>query len=124
MTKEDYDKECREVLTYFETIEKKYRMKVMYEKEFDEDELYDELIKDVSTQYRYILGTIFAYYALKHCDKKDITHLSNHINDDKFADMSPIDCLEMVGIDLENIGIEEFMDIIKEQIEQNLCKKK
>lgn len=124
VSKEEFETECQKFLKLCNQVKNDYKMDIMYERPYNEVELQDRLASNFSGSYRYIFGTILAYYALKHCNKEKIVYLSDHINDEDFTHMSLHDCLKTIGIDLDNIGVKEFMDIIKEELDNNLVKKK
>lgn len=62
----------------------------------------------IGLDYRYVLGTILAIYALKYCDFQDIVYLNNHLNEYNDKTISQI-CLS-IGIDLND---EHFLDDLK-----------
>lgn len=115
---EQFNKECLIALDNFERFEKKYNKKIKYEKEFNLDVLNSELCVYFSMNYRYIIGTILAFYANKYCKLEDIVYLNDHINDEKYAHMNLYEVLLSIGIDLNSehfkentfIGMEEFIN--------------
>lgn len=62
----------------------------------------------ITKDYRYILGTILAIYALKYANFKDIVYLNNHINE--YNDKSILEICLSIGIDLKD---ENFLDDLK-----------
>ena len=62
----------------------------------------------LTIDYRYILGTILAIYALKYSNFKDIVYLNNHINE--YNDKSILEICLSIGIDLKD---ENFLDNLK-----------
>ena len=62
----------------------------------------------VTKDYRYILGTILAIYALKFSNFKDMVYLNNHIAE--YDDKSIFDILLSIGINLKD---ENFLDDLK-----------
>lgn len=123
---EQFNKECLSVLNKFEKIEKEYNEEIKYEKQFNINELGPKLCLTISNDYRYILGTIFAFYAIKYCKMKDIVYLNDHINDEKYAHMSVYEILLSIGIDLNSahfnentfVGIEEFINMYNNNLKK------
>ena len=96
----------------------------MYEEEFSEDKMYKKLVKLVNKNYKYLIGTIYAFYALENCDIDKMVYLNDHINDDLYAYMPFSDILKVAGIDIENIEVTQFMDIMENKIGENRNKVK
>lgn len=115
---EQFNKECLNVLNNLERIEKEYNEKIKYEKQFNINELTSKLCFNLEADYRYILGTILAFYAIKYCKIEDIVYLNDHINDEKYAYMDIYEILLSIGIDLNSqhfnentfVGMEEFIN--------------
>ena len=121
--KDDFEDECKVFLQKIQKIENSYKMSILYEKDFNENELYDKIIRSLSKGYRYILGTAVAYYALEHCNKEDIVYLSWHINDEEFRNISFFECLNKIGISSDIITINDCTDAVKKVLENNSHKK-
>lgn len=121
--KDDFGDECKVFLQKIQKIENSYKMSILYEKDFNENELYDKIIRSLSKGYRYILGTAVAYYALEHCNKEDIVYLSWHINDEEFRNISFFECLNKIGISSDIITINDCTDAVKKVLENNSHKK-
>lgn len=115
VSKEQFEKECIHLLTKLEKEEEKYRYETMYEAKFDESKLFYRLTGLVNSHYRYILGTILAYHALKYCKMEKIVYLNNHINDEEYINMSLSQVLQTIDIDLNDLNL----DVIEEQIIKN-----
>lgn len=123
ISKEGYDRGCRYILEKFKKAEKEYRMSILYEEEFREENFYEKVAPVIGKTYRYILGTPLAFYALKYCDMDKMVYFNDHINDEAVAYTPPINLLNSIGIDLVNIGPEGFLDIMEDKIIENLDKK-
>lgn len=124
--KEDFDNICLEMLKRFKNIEKKYINEIRYEKEFNELELEEKLISPFSQMYRYILGTLLAYYAIENCDINKITYLNDHINDEKYKGMATLaDVLKTIDINLNDPNInEKLLKSLENGLNKgDLCKK-
>ncbi len=67
----------------------------------------------ITKDYRYILGTILAIYALKYVNFKDMVYLNNHINE--YNDKSILDICLSIGINLRD---ENFLDNLKLAIDE------
>ena len=118
-----FENECEMFLQKIQKIENEYKMSILYEKKFSEKELYIKICKRLSGEYRYILGTVLAYYALEHCNKEDIVYLSWHINDEEFRNISFFECLNKIGISSDIITINDCTDAVKKVLENNSHKK-
>lgn len=116
--KESFDDECRILLKNCEKEEQKYRRKILYEKEFKENEFAKELVYNLgfTTSYRYLLGTILAYYAIDHVDVKNIVSLNNFVNSDESANMSIYNLLYKFGIDLNGDFVNKAFNTISEML--------
>lgn len=97
-----FSEECLNCLNNFERMEKNYIEDIRTEKQFDNKELASKLSLSISTDYRYILGTILAFYANKNCDMNKITYLNDHINDEDYAYSSIYNILLSIDIDLND----------------------
>lgn len=65
--------------------------------------------------YRYVVGTILAYYALEHSKLEDMVELNDKINTE-YAELSVQEVLNKVGIPLNQNMVLESLDIIKKSI--------
>lgn len=119
VSKDDFEEECQKLLSQFEQVEKEYKIKIMYEKNFDEGEMFEEMVKILNINYRYVLGTILSYYALEHSSLEKMVYLCNHINDEKYAKMSLSSLLKIIDINLDDINL----DIVEKKIIENSTKK-
>jgi hypothetical protein len=117
ISKESFDKECLDTLKHFEKIEKNYMED--NRKEFNHEELTSKLCSYITKDYRYILGTLLAYYARKYCDMKDIVYLNDHINDEEYKSKNMYEILLTIGIDLDD---ENFKDKVLISIEEYINK--
>ena len=75
---------------------------IYLERVFDEDEFAKYLINELSLDchYRYLLGTLLAYYAIENIDVKIMVKLNSFITTDECAQMSTYELLYKFGIDL------------------------
>lgn len=97
---QDFDQKCLSLLQHFEKVEKKYKIDIMYEKNYDDYEFSMYLSCGFCNHYRYLLGGVLAFYAFDHCDMKDIVYLNDHINSEALAHVNIFDFLYRVGIPL------------------------
>lgn len=109
-----------DIITFFglkDTIFKKECKKLL--NNFKKD--YDETSEILSTQYRYLIGTLLATYASVHIDRDKIKYLLYHINDHEYATSSIEEILEEIGIEINVDALNESLNILKERIrsEQN-----
>lgn len=109
-SKESFENECKTLLDKCEKAEQRYRRKILYEKEFNDKEFINYLVYDLglTSHYRYLLGTVLAYYATSNVDIKNIISLNNFINSEESANMSVFDLLLKFGIDLDNFADKDF----------------
>ena len=66
--------------------------------------------------YKYIIGTLLAYYALEYCNFEDIVSLNEKINTDEYADMNIVDLLSLIKIDLNSDFLFKSIECIKNNI--------
>lgn len=108
-TKEGFEDEAHHLLEYFEKIESKC---INNNEKIDK---YSDMFRD---DYRYIFGTILAFYAYEYCELDDILYLNDHINDDKYENCDLIEILKTIGITYDNeflgtafSSIEDYMKL-------------
>lgn len=70
----------------------------------------------VRYDYKYIIGTVLAYYALENCKLEDIIKLNDSINLKENAELSVVDILNDIGISTNSNMINESLKIIKNSI--------
>ena len=120
ISKELFDKMCKHALNVFETINKKYEIEILYEKNSELDDLGSYLAQSLKN-YRYLLGTLLTYYAFEYLDIKDIVKLNNHINDWEYSMMPLKDVLKTIGVNIEN---KDFIKKLLSSLEIELKSKK
>jgi len=103
ISKDDFLEECMNLLNCF--IEK--------DKTNNNSENIYEIVIPFFNHYRYLIGTLIAFYAKDYCKLEDIVNLNNHINDD-IGNMDTIQVLRKIGI---NVSSEEFLNKALESIE-------
>lgn len=120
-SKESFEKECLNILKYFEKIEKEYHFKILYEKEFSEDELGNFFVNKsgINKSYRYLLGTLLAYYAMNYLDMKILIQLNDSINSYAASQASAIKLLYQNRIDLNDDFMNKTLNYIKTVLENN-----
>ena len=114
MPKEHFDKECKAFLNYISKKENEYKAQIRYEKEFTTEEFIWESFRFFFNDYKYLLGTLTAFYARSYCKMEDIIALNNHINDSDIGNMNVVDVLEKVGI---NLNDDEFLNKIFDSVD-------
>lgn len=102
ITTEQFDDDCQYLLQLFEKIEHKYRMEIKYEKSFNIYELAYRLSEVFKENYRYIFGTMMAFYATYYCDINDLVNLNDNINSTTFRKMNILEIIGKLGIDLND----------------------
>lgn len=102
ISKEDFEKDCESFLKYIDKRKTKYKQELPLEKKFNEDDFIFELSLSFCDNYRYLLGTLLAYYARKNSKMEDIVYLNNHINDDNINNLPLSKVLKTIGIDIND----------------------
>ena len=99
ISEEEFNNVCKKGLDIFQKIENKYKIEAMYEFPFNEKILSERMCYEscISLDYRYIMGTVLAYYQLKNGYKDQMIYLSEYINSNY---LHPIEILKTLGIDL------------------------
>lgn len=121
ITKEVFEEECKFLLDKINEIEDKYKLEIMYERKYDDNEVYDRCAALLKIDYQYVFGTPVAYYALDHIDKEKMVWLNEHINDD---DQTVYDILCEIGIELDEISIIDLVKIVENKIDMDNTKKR
>ena len=70
----------------------------------------------VNYNYKYIVGTFLAHYALEHSKIEDMVKLNDNINTEKYANLSIEEILNTVGIKVNDEMIDETINIINNSI--------
>lgn len=109
-----FEEECLEILNNIEKIEKST---------FKNENVYNKVVELFDTHYKYIVGTLLAYYAMENCKMEDIVLLNDNINSEEYADMSIEEVLETIGIKLNLQFLNESIQCIKNNIKTNKVKK-
>jgi hypothetical protein len=69
--------------------------------------------------YKYIIGTILAYYVLEHCQLEDMVKLNDLMNNECSFNMSIYEILNTIGIKINNDLVYESFDIMKKILNKN-----
>lgn len=101
-----YEKEC---LTFLKKCD------YINENNFKED-ISKKMKELVSYAYKYIIGTLLAYYAHKHCKLEDMVKLNDNINTIDNPEFSINTVLDTIGIEFNLKTIDEALEIIKDSI--------
>ena len=117
ISKPDFEKMCENLLKVLEKrskeIEFETKMKLGCIPNNYEGILFRKLVKLVNVDYRYIFGTIVAYYALQYSSVEKMAYLNNHINDKKNSNLN--DVLKLADIDLENLSLDSIKCFLDEE---------
>lgn len=70
----------------------------------------------INYHYKYIIGTILAYYAIENCKLEDMVKLNNNISSEQYSYLGVDDILENIGIYMSDENIEKSLTIIKNSI--------
>ena len=96
----DFVRKCKLLLLNCLNLEEDYRKQIAGKKQFGMQEFISGL--RFHSDYRYVLGTILAFYARSYCKIEDIVFLNNHINDDDISSLDLLEVLKRIGIDITN----------------------
>ena len=80
------------------------------------------MVIDISSGYRYLLGTLFSCYLLENGNKDKIVWLNDHINDEEIKNMDLTDVLKIIGIDLTDENIDAKLVDSAQNYYKNLSK--
>lgn len=116
--KEGFEEECKVVLEKLKKEEKKFNLDCYGKNEVSEEKKYKQLSRLGSNNYRYITGTILAYYALRHCDINKIVYLNDHINEFPYTELELPEVLKTIDIDLYEISIDELVSSVEEEFKE------
>lgn len=82
----------------------------------------EETINSLNYDYKYIFGTVFAYYALDNCDSKKIFEVMKKL-DNEYSNLYVDEVLSKMGINCSTETIEEGLEIIDNKISKKVLKK-
>lgn len=102
---DSFENECTIVLNKLDEISKLNNQKDSIKK----------MVNLVTIDYKYIVGTFLAYYALEHSKIEDMIDLNDNING-KYSQLSIEEILNKVGINIDEEMVNEALDIIKKSI--------
>lgn len=101
-----FERECIELLQKFDKINETN----------NEKDSVIKMTKLVNYNYKYIVGTFLAHYALEHSKIEDMVKLNDNINTEEYANLSVEEILNTVGIKINEEMINQTVDIIKNSI--------
>lgn len=101
-----FERKCIEVLQRFDKINETN----------NEKDSVIEMTELVNYDYKYIVGTFLAHYALEHSKIEDMVKLNDNINTEKYANLSIEEILNTVGIKVNDEMIDETINIINNSI--------
>lgn len=84
--------------------------------EINKENSINEMTSLVNQNYKYIVGTFLAYYALEHTKMEDMVILNDKINSEEYSYLGVSEILDTVGIEINNETINETLNIIKNSI--------
>lgn len=119
VSKEEFEEICYNTLIKMDKAEKQYRMEIMFEETFDDDKFGSKLCNCLGfdIDYRYIIGTLLAYYQLKNGNKDQMVYLNDNIN--KFTNKSFSEILSSLDISFRDINFSDFVSIMEEYVQEN-----
>lgn len=101
-----FEKECIDFLNELDKINKLN----------NEEDSVIKMTDFVKYDYRYIIGTVLAYYALENCKLEDMIKLNDSTNLKEYSEFSVVDILNSVGISTNSDMINDALKIIKNSI--------
>lgn len=101
-----FEQECIEVLKKFDKINELN----------NKENSIIEMTKSVNYNYKYIVGTFLAHYALEHSKIENMVRLNDNINSAEYANLSVEEILNTVGIKINKEMIDETINIINNSI--------
>ena len=101
-----FERECIELLQKFDKINETN----------NEKDSVIKMTKLVNYNYKYIVGTFLAHYALEHSKIEDMVKLNDNINTEEYVNLSVEEILNTVGIKINEEMINQTVDIIKNSI--------
>lgn len=113
--------EMKEILNIYDATFENECLKLVEKIDSSNDSL--DFYNYLTRQYKYLVGTILAYYALEHCDIKDIIKLNDSLNDPKYVEKNIYELLELYGIEFDDNLIYESIDIMKKVLNSDNLKK-
>lgn len=119
MSKETFEWYCDGIFQFCLNQEKKYQEQIGSNRNWNYEDYVEQLGTFFSSDYRYVLGTILAYYAVDHCDIQKMVWFNHQLGSGFLDDMSFEECLEKIGICINNISIDSLLDPFKHRIESS-----
>lgn len=101
----NFQEECLQILKKLDSLKKNQPVVTLF-----------------NQNYRYVVSTILAYYALEHSKLEDMVELNDKINTE-YAELSVQEVLNKVGIPLNQNMVLESLDIIKKSISDPVLRK-
>ena len=118
---ESFNEECKNLLEYFKGIEEKYK-KENFTVDYDEEEIGYRYCGLFIDWFKYVLGTLLAFYAKDNCKIDDIIYMNDHINDENIGFY---ECLDKMGINMEDNELEDrIFDSIETYLKKCQIKKR
>ncbi len=115
-TEEMFNSDCHNLLKGLQKTEEEYKKSTI---DVNEEELISTLASPFSKIYRYILGSLLAFYSRKYCNVEDIVYLNNHVIDYDIIIKNISDVLKMIGIDIYE---DNFKDKVFDSIDDYINK--
>ena len=118
-TKEAFERKCHNLFIDMDSCDKKYRMRILYEKEYSEAEFGKFLVRElkIDSSYLYLFGTLLAYYAINYVPVCDIVRLNDFINSFESSKSFILDLLSTIKIDLNNNAIGIALQCIQKELD-------
>lgn len=101
----NFQEECLQILKKLDSLKKNQPVVTLF-----------------NQNYRYVVSTILAYYALEHSKLEDMVELNDKINTE-YAELSVKEVLKKIGIPLNQNMVLESLDIIKKSISDPVLRK-
>lgn len=119
ISKSDFETMCINALRLLDKrsteIDFEIKMEYGYIPDDYEQKRFSRLARLVNADYKYIFGTVVAYYALQHSSLEKMVYLNNHINDAENVSLSVSDALKLADIDLRKLNLDPIKDFLDEK---------
>lgn len=119
ISEEEFNKICLKTIEIISNKYSNYKFDTLFENKYDEERENKTISSLVSNDYCYILGTIFAIYALEYCDINKIIELNNSKINNNLINGNIFIIFKNIGIDITSSN---FNDNILDCIQKRLTK--
>ena len=101
MSQKEFLIKTKKILSFLDKKYEQYKKNTKFNS-FYSDNIYLILSDCFNSNYRYIIGSICAFYALYNCDIKDIILLNDNLKNEQLDNYSLIELLSMLKINIQD----------------------